>query len=342
MTLARLSPEDMARSLRIPGATQWGKGESADAPGTHPMNASARLYQREIRLWAGTNPVRITPGSSVFAIGSCFAREIERVLDLKGFDIGSYVPGNADDVIKEVALTNRYNTASMLLELRRLLEGPGILPDNALFIEQPSGQFIDSHYHSSVNGMMPEMLARRARFQHHFQSIRNADVLFFTLGLNEAAYDPRVGLYRNVSPTVREIRSGLPVEVHTFTTAENLHLLNAIHALIRAHCPKNPRIFVTVSPVPLTLTYQEKDVIVANAEGKAILRAAAAEFCASHPDVTYFHSYEMAMSAAPGAVFTGDRRHVKKRFVATIVAEFLRRHCPDLAAAEADADTEPN
>ena len=340
MTLSVMSAQDMARSLRIPGATQWGKGATSDHPGKHPMNASVRLYQKEIQLWSGHDPVLIAPGSSIFAVGSCFAREIERVLYLKGFNIGSYMLGDVDPGITEVTLTNRYNLASMLLELRRLLESESVLPDTALLMQQGPETYTDGHYHDYngiATGSLDEVLSRRSKFYEQFQSIRDADSLFFTLGLNEAAYDTRVGLYRNISPTVREIRMGEPLEVHTFTTAENLAYLESIYALIRTHCPKNPHIFITVSPVPLTLTYQEKDVIVANAEGKAILRAAAAEFCASHPDVTYFHSYEMAMSAAPGAVFKGDKRHIKKSFVATIVAEFLRRHCPELAPEEADA-----
>ena len=64
--------------------------------------------------------------------------------------------------------------------------------------------------------------------------------------------------------------------------------------------------------MPLTFPYQARDVIVANAEGKAILRAAVAEFCAAHPEVICFPSHEMAMGADPAVVYRGDKRHITR------------------------------
>jgi hypothetical protein len=48
-----------------------------------------------------------------------------------------------------------------------------------------------------------------------------------------------------------------------------------------------------------------------------------AEFCATHDDVGYFPSYEMAINADPQAVFMGDKRHIRQEFVAHIVERFV-------------------
>ncbi|NUB46515.1 GSCFA domain-containing protein [Fertoebacter nigrum] len=338
MTLGVVSPDQALQTFKIDGATQWGKGRNSHQPGTNPMNASARLHQQSIRFFVDGTPEQILPGSTIFAVGSCFAREIERHLARQGFKIASFVPGETDDGKSEVSITNRYNTASMLLEMRRLLEEPDILADDALLIEQRPGSYADAHYHDATVGDKETVLGRRKRFYEHFQSIRDADVLFFTLGLNEAGYDTRNGLYRNMSPTVRELRLALPLEVHSFTVAENVAALHEIYRLVRTHCTKNPKVFITVSPVPLTLTYQRKDVILANMEGKSILRAAAAEFCAQVSDVIYFPSFEMAMSCDPHHVFRGDKRHINSDFVSSIVGEFVRRHCMALADSQPVAE----
>lgn len=331
MTLSKITPDMARQSFRIPGATQWGKGVDKDKPGTHPMNASARLHKDRMRLWSDGNDVQIDPGSSIFAMGSCFAREIERALKQRGFKIGSNIPGRMDDGIAEVQITNRYNSASMLLEMQRLLVSADAVPDDALLMDLGNGNWADAHYHNRAVGELSGLLERRRKFHEHFhQTILDAEVLFFTLGLNEAGYDPASGLYRNMSPTVRELRVGLPLEVHSFSVAENVAFLEGIYALLKQYCRKDLKIFFTVSPVPLTLTYQNRDVILSNMEGKSILRAAVAEFCSGHPDVTYFYSYELAMSADPNVVFMGDKRHIRKEFVATIIEEFVRRHCKAL------------
>lgn len=329
MPLRTFDIEEQRKNLKIGPAVQWGRGETTNDPGRHPLNASNRVHKARMVMWSEPDPAPLKPGATIFTMGSCFAREIENGLEARGFDIASYIPGTFDEVGREgrteVALTNRYNTPSMLLEMRRLLEGAGIVPDDALISTDSRGRSFDAHYNATIHEI-DDLLERRARFHAHFQRIREADALFFTLGLNEAAYDTEAGLYRNVSPTVNEIRAGRPLEVHSFTVAENVAQLEQIRALIRTHCVKSPRIFITVSPVPLTLTHQDCDVIVANTEGKSILRAAVAEICARHDDVTYFPSYEMATTADPAGVFKGDKRHINPKFVRQIITTFVKRH----------------
>lgn len=316
-------------NLRTNEHAAWGKGKTSAEPGSDPNCASARLHKDNLQIGVRPSERKLAPGSSIFAMGSCFAREIEAALSSQGFQIVSrpkedrQVSGYRHEGRSESELLNRYNTASMFLEFQRILENREVIPDDALLISHVDGNFLEAHYHSIGSATPQEIAERRLRFWEDFQEIRSCDAIFITLGVNEAPYDPRVGLYRNVSPLVREMRQHVPIEVHVLSVDDNVAYLEQIWRLLRSNIPTNPLIFLTVSPVPLTSTYTQDDVIVANAHSKATLRAAAAEFCARHPDVIYFPSYEIATGANPTSVFAGDKRHIQKSFVAKIIGQFV-------------------
>ena len=67
------------------------------------------------------------------------------------------------------------------------------------------------------------------------------------------------------------------------------------------------------------------DVRVANIESKSRIRAAVSEFVDRHPDVHYFHSYEMVVTAERQSdYFRDDGRHIERHAVGTSSSEFLR------------------
>ena len=64
-------------------------------------------------------------------------------------------------------------------------------------------------------------------------------------------------------------------------------------------------------------------IIVRDKESR--IRAAVSEFVERHPDVRYFHSYEMVMTAERQSdYFREDGRHVHRHAVKYIVSQFLR------------------
>jgi hypothetical protein len=323
---------------------QWGKGKDSSEPGTDPNCASARLHQATLPMRLSGPARSISRSAALFAMGSCFAREIEKVCAARGLEIMSRVeedPAIEASGLPEVGLLNRYNTASMLLEFRRLLEGPEAVPDEALLVDAGGGLWFDAHYHQVLPDTREAVIARRHRFWRDQQGLRRADVIVVTLGLTEAGYDPEVGLYRNVSPTTREMRRLLPVELHILSFAQNLSNLHEMHRLIREHCKPGALFVVTVSPIPLTLTYTDRDVIEANAASKATLRAAADEFFREHDDVVYFPSYEMATLADPAVVWRGDKRHIEKPFVRHIIDQFIRHYVDKSPALQRESGLAP-
>ena len=67
-------------------------------------------------------------------------------------------------------------------------------------------------------------------------------------------------------------------------------------------------------------------------------RPAVQEFCDRHPDVHYFHSYEMVVTAERQSdYFKDDGRHVHRHAVRYIVSEFLRLYAdPSLHMQDVD------
>ncbi len=124
---------------------------------------------------------------------------------------------------------------------------------------------------------------------------------------------------------------------HRLTVAEMLDDLERIYRVVREVL--GAELVVTTSPVPLHTTFTALDVRVANVESKSRIRAAVSEFVDRHPDVHYFHSYEMVVTAERQSdYFREDGRHVEERAVRYIVSEFLRLFAaPELMLRDVDS-----
>ena len=143
-----------------------------------------------------------------------------------------------------------------------------------------------------------------------------------TLGLIETWRSPTTGdTYRQIPhPAVFD---SLRPDFHRLSVTEMLDDLERIRTVIRDRL--GAAMVVTVSPVPLHTTFTPLDVRVANTESKGRIRAAVSEFVDRHPDVHYFHSYEMVVTAERQSdYFRDDGRHVHRHAVKFIVSEFLR------------------
>lgn len=78
-----------------------------------------------------------------------------------------------------------------------------------------------------------------------------------------------------------------------------------------------------MSPVALSRTFSESDVITANTESKSILRAVAGELRREFPNLVYWPSYEIALAQD---VYQDDGRHVTPEGVKQIVDQFVSVH----------------
>lgn len=276
--------------------------------------------------------LRIDAGDRVFAIGSCFAREIEKAMRLRGFAVDS-----CTDAFDQCELygnwggphhiTNKYNTASILDSLRWALDPQAEFPLESLCEIEP-GKWIDPH---TAMCLMPadyeETLRRRQILDDLHARIRDCRLVVITLGLTEAWRDERTGFHLGREPHAGMLRREPDrYRFRVLDYEENLQNLEQTHALLRRHGHPDVQIVVTVSPIPLLATWTEHDVVTANTLSKATLRAVAGAFVASHDNVHYFPSYEIVLNSDRASVWAKDGRHVREECVAHIVECFARAH----------------
>ncbi|BBE71286.1 GSCFA domain-containing protein [Oharaeibacter diazotrophicus] len=293
-------------------------------PAAYWRSTVGRVNNGHLRTWIAPK-VLLGPDDPVYAIGSCFALELEKALLGRGHKVLSAL--SPDDPFLIRAYLARYNVPSMAREFERCLVDPCPMRDEDLAVALPDGSYRDGHYYALDRlRNMNALSNKRAAARKSFRRIREAKVVILTLGLNEVWYDPDAGAYLNTCVDLDLISAKPRLEVHVLSAAQNVRHLEAIRDLIRTHIPHPVQIIVSVSPVALSATFSMDDVVVANMRSKSILRAAAEEFCARHDDVHYFPSYEISMCSDLRETFQQDGRHVKPTMAQHIIRTFNAVH----------------
>lgn len=166
------------------------------------------------------------------------------------------------------------------------------------------------------------MLDVRTKCIEVHRNIGHADVLIVTLGLIETWYDLLTETYLNFTPS--EILAGnlSRFECRITDYDENLAALRGLVTYLRSHYSEDLKVIVTVSPVPLSVTFAGMDVAQANTLSKATLRTVAQAYVDSDPLADYFPSYEMVMLTDPALAWYPDHRHVQRKTVDRIVRAF--------------------
>jgi hypothetical protein len=297
-----------------------------------PDRDGDRLYP--LASPTATPSFRIGPADTIFAIGSCFAREVEKALEgagrrvlSRGLDLGEVAAGHGD----AGAFFNKYSIHSVLNELRWALERD-TFPGEAALCPAGPGAWLDLQLGlARLDGTLDEVLAFRHRALDAMAAVAVADVLVLTLGYVETWFDRRLGLHLNLAPPLQLVRAEPDrFEFRVLSYHDVLEGLEELHALLLRHRAKPLRMLVTVSPVPLLITFRDMDVLVANAYSKAVQRAALDEFVLGRDGVDYFPSYEFVTLSNPAAAWSrGDYRHVSSDVVNRIMSDVLLRYARD-------------
>lgn len=277
--------------------------------GTWDLPHAHAWSEREVVIRAPHDPL-VTRTTRVATIGSCFASELAAMMGKVGITGGMH-PGGLF-----------YSTATIRQELERLAGG---WAERAMEPSWPvEGRVVDPFRdYSTMHPDEATLLAERATADEAADALfRGAHVVVATLGLIETFRSPSTGnIYRQIPHPA--VYPTLGAEFHRLSVADMLDDLERIRMVVRDHL--GATLILTTSPVPLHTTFTAYDVRVANMESKARIRAAVSEFIDGHPDVRYFHSYEMVATAErQGDYFREDGRHVHRHAVRYIVSEFLR------------------
>jgi tetratricopeptide (TPR) repeat protein len=154
--------------------------------------------------------------------------------------------------------------------------------------------------------------------------------MVLTLGLIEAWYDREQSIY------VQETPVGKAFAKHSHRFGFEQLSYEHCHAFVRRSVEAvreiNPtiKILVTTSPVPLTRTFTEDDIITANMQSKSILRAVAGDVAAANSAMDYFPSYESVTMTKSWDVWDYDMLHVSDSFVGKVVSRLTEVYCPEI------------
>ncbi|UWQ19985.1 GSCFA domain-containing protein [Jannaschia sp. W003] len=262
-------------------------------------------------------PFRIRPGDSVFTIGSCFARNVEQEMARANIRLPTReVMARPEFVNLEAASLNNYGTPSIWNELAWSFGEEAFDPD-AHLVEVMPNRWVDLHLNPAIRPETREVvLRRREAIFETYRASATCKMIVLTLGYVEVWKDTWTGSYLNAVPRPSLIRRDPKrYELAVLDAAEATDYLMRALDILRRHGRPDMRVVLTVSPVPLSQTHRDEDVITANAYSKSVLRVAAETAVVRHDFVTYFPSYESVTHSDRQLAWQDDLHHVNQGIV---------------------------
>jgi hypothetical protein len=277
---------------------------------------------------------RIAADDKVATAGSCFAQHISR--RLQAIDFNYFVAEDAPQLDAGARRARNYGTFSARFgnlytarQLRQLLERAyGRFQPAESAWRRPDGRIADPFRPNIEPDGFADEAALHADREAHFAAVRrmfeDSAVFVFTMGLTVGWRSRADGAVFPIAPGVTA--GEYDPQAHEFvnftlddTRADMLAFLAALRAV-------NPqvRVLLTVSPVPLVATYEDRHVLVAPTYSKSVLPEAAEELARAHDFVDYFPSYEIITgSFNRGEYYAADHREVTEPGVAHAMRCFL-------------------
>jgi hypothetical protein len=306
---------------------------------SHPYAGlpNRQFWNRSVTKIAAEEVDPVSPGmltiaksDKVATAGSCFAQHISRALHRSGFTF--YVPEAGDSDRNFGVYSCRYGnlyTAHQLLQLFDRaygkfspLENSWMRPDGRL--ADPFRPEIEPNGFASEGALLADQTEHLAHVRTMFESL---DVFVFTLGLTEAWRSKKDG---SVYPLAPGVSAGtFDPEQHEFINLTAGDVTDAMLAFVDRLRSVNStaRVILTVSPVPLAATYENRHVLTSTTYSKAALRVAAEAVTRARDDVYYFPSYEIITgNFNRGSYYEDDLRNIKPAGVSHVMRLFLE-HC---------------
>lgn len=283
-------------------------------------------HQRWPRMRAVASGVIVRPGAGrpllgldqpIATLGSCFASEVRKWLADKGFPIIGVGPDGREPP------RPLFNTASIRQEVERAFGT--FAPAEKVWRAEVGGRptLLDPYRHNTMFASTLAMLvgldAAVAEARAMFFAAR---LIILTVGQAEVWHSKDDGAVFSAIPP-KDILDPARHAWRLTDYEENVGHLNRTLELLAENAPAAP-IVLTLSPVPLLATFRPMNAVVANGEGKAILRAAIGKAVGTWAGrAFYFPSYEIAQALSRKA-FRPDGRHVSAWGVSEIMAAFER------------------
>lgn len=290
----------------------------------------------------------ISAQDRVAAAGSCFAQHISKRLRGRGFQVmdvepaPNMLPMDARAEFGYGLYSARYGniyTARQLLQLAQEAFDERASPE-------PVWVKADRYYDSARPSVEPAGLETAAEVirhrSHHLSKVKEMfeqmDVFIFTLGLTET-WKRRDSSW--VFPTAPSTIAGrYDPDVYEFVNLDYSDVVQDLREFMallgRRNKSKNLRMLLTVSPVPLTATFEDEHVLCATTYSKSVLRAAAGYLTKKHEWIDYFPSFEIISNPwNRGVFYSSNCRTVENVGVDSVMDVFFSQH-----RAEGEGGTE--
>jgi len=321
-----VSCQDALQARKVNASSDWCKYDS-DGPVAPPGSALQRFNLGGFFKVENKAKFKISRAEKVYTIGSCFAREIERALVFEGFNVPtsrvSIDPSYYRSPTRYLnTVLNKYNPYSMAYEILRGLNrltliDRGLIPVGDKWYD-PSASHTDPLPRASVE-ILRDILDRVT------EEVKTSSVFILTLGYTEAWFDTRTNVAFNgiCTAMLRTIQNYLGFR--NLRHSECKVVLRDAFQEIKSQIP-SAKIIVTVSPIPLTNTFTELDIVSANTYSKSTLRSVAQELFEDLDYVDYFPSFEMVTASPRYETWFPDQVHVEEETVRRVVKVFKERY----------------
>ena len=262
-------------------------------------------------------PFKIAPTDKVATGGSCFAQEIAKRLQASGFHyyLAEQPPQGmpAGEALRRnysmysCRYGNVYTTAQFLQLIERAY---GRFKPALDHWTREDGRIVDPFRPRIEPEGFASVEEMRADRERHLAAVRRMietmDVFVFTFGHTETWRHKADGAILQLAPGVAGGEWDPNVyEFYNMTVSEVVRdFVSAVDRIAEVN-PK-ARIVLSVSPVGIIATYEDRHIVVSNCAVKSILRAAADEVVRLRPNVAYFPSYDLATVSPNVAKFYGD------------------------------------
>ncbi|PKH57900.1 hypothetical protein CXF94_23960 [Halomonas sp. Choline-3u-9] len=273
----------------------------------------------------------------VATCGSCFAQHIGKRLDRKGYNYLDVEPVPAD-LAKEKAkalgygiYSARYGNVYTSRQLVQLFDRAfGALSFDEVW-QDKAGRYVDpfrpnlcGEGYTSAAEVLEEQQKHLQNVRHMFETL---DVFVFTMGVTETWINRQTGAVYPICPGVTA--GTFDPNTYEFVNLDYATILDEMETFLSRLREVNlkAKVLLTVSPVPLTATAEERHVLLSTMASKSILRAVADQLYRRHAHVDYFPSYDIIMSPPfKSMFFKNNLRSIHEEGVDYVMSHFFAEH----------------
>ncbi|SEP50589.1 GSCFA family protein [Methylobacterium sp. ap11] len=315
-------------------------------------NLAATPYD-EVDLCIGSKFL-ISQTDKVSTAGSCFAQHIAKRLAASGYTY--YITESAHRLVPEdLALENNYGVFSArygniysVAQLLQLFQRSYniFMPKDDIWIDK-NKKFRDPFRPAVEYSGFSSLSEYYKDRERHFYAVRKmfetTDIFVFTLGLTECWASKEDGAVYPICPGV--IGGSFDERIHQFENHTVERMMSNMEDFISLLKNVNSkcRIILTVSPVPLAATYENRHVLVSTTYSKSALRVLAEQISIKYEHVEYFPSYEIITgNFNRGKYYAKDLRNVLDSGVDHVMRVFFKNFTQGDIYAPNDTEQKSN